>query len=245
MRMQTILVAGLLFSVAGAAYSSDPSFDVASIKPSPPGTREGIAIQPGGRLVANGVQLKLLIALAWHLQGYQLAGGESWMADDRWSFEAKSDDLSEVPAGGVLPKVPEAVAARLRSLLVERFALKTHQEMRTLPVYRLTVSPGGSRLGAADSSAAPAGIRAGPGVIIAINAPLDQFLTVLGRSMDRPVIDKTGIAGPINAKLQFDPASAPKQLSGAVADAAVSNDPSIFTALQEQLGLKLEAAQEP
>jgi uncharacterized protein (TIGR03435 family) len=241
--MRTVLAAGLLIWISGVAYGAEPSFDVASIKPSAPGTREGFAIQPGGRLVAAGVPLKLLISLAWHLQGYQLAGGDSWTVDDRWSIEAKADDIGDVPAWAP-PNVPEVIAARVRSLLVERFALKTHQEMRTLPVYRLSVGPGGSRLGAADSSTAPAGIRAGPGVIIAVNATMEQFLTVLGRSMDRPVIDKTGIAGPFNAKLQFAPESAPRQLSGAAPDGAASTDPSIFTAVQEQLGLKLEAAQE-
>ena len=65
--MRTVLAIVLLIGISGAAHSAEPSFDVASIKPSPAGTREGIAIQPGGRLVTAGLPLKFLIALAWHL----------------------------------------------------------------------------------------------------------------------------------------------------------------------------------
>ena len=216
---------------------------MASIKPSPPGTRDGIAIQPGGRFVAN-ASLKLLIGLAWHLH-FPMAGGDSWVANDLWSVEAKAEGLPEIPTW-TPPNMPEVIAARLRSLLQERFSLKTHLEMRNTQVYRLSVGPGGSRLEAVDpASPSASSFRAGPGAIIGAKATMEQFITILSRYMDRPVIDKTGLTGLYNTKLQFAPESTPKQLSGSTATPSTGDDPSIFTALQEQLGLKLEAAQEP
>jgi uncharacterized protein (TIGR03435 family) len=239
--IRTVLVGGLLIGISGAAFSGELSFDVASVKPSPPGTRDGIAIQPGGRFVAN-ASLKLLIGLAWHLH-FPMAGGDSWVGNDLWSIEAKAEGLSDIPTW-TPPNLPEAIAARLRSLLQERFSLKTHEEMRNTQVYTLSVSQGGSRMETVDpASSSVTSFRAGPGAIIGSKATMEQFITILSRYMDRPVIDKTGLTGLYNAKLQFAPESAPKQLSGTTTPA--SDDPSIFTAIQEQLGLKLETAQEP
>jgi uncharacterized protein (TIGR03435 family) len=241
--IRAILTAGLLIGISGAAFSAEPSFDVASIKSSAPGTRDGIAIQAGGRFVAN-ASLKLLIGLAWHLH-FPIAGGDSWVGSDLWSIEAKAEGASDISTW-TPPNLPEAIAVRLRSLLQERFLLKTHEEMRNTQIYRLSVSPGGSRMEAVDPASSTAtSFRAGPGAIIGSKATMEQFVTILSRYMDRPVIDKTGLTGLYNAKLQFAPESAPKQLSGSTTAASASDDPSIFTAIQEQLGLKLEAAQEP
>jgi uncharacterized protein (TIGR03435 family) len=241
--MRMVLLVGLLIGISGAVYGAEPSFDVASIKPGAAGTRDGIAIQPGGRFVAN-ASLKLLIGLAWHLH-FPMAGGDSWIGNDLWSIEATTGSLLDIPTW-TPPNLPEAIAARLRSLLEERFALKTHKEMRSTQVYRLSLSPGGSRLESVDpTSSSATSFRAGPGAIIGTRATMEQFVTILSRYMDRPVIDKTGLTGLYNSKLQFAPESAPKQLSGSTPAASAGDDPSIFTAIQEQLGLKLEAAQEP
>jgi len=238
-----VFAAGVLMWISGAAPGAELAFDVASIKPSAPGTREGFMIQPGGRLVANGVSLKLLIGLAWHLH-FPMVGLDGWAANDSWNIEAKAEGISDLPAF-TPPNIPEAIAARLRSLLQERFSLKTHSEMRTQQVYRLSVSQTGSRLEVVEpGSSVVTSFRAGPGAIIGSKANMEQFITILSRYMDRPVIDKTGLTGLFNAKLQFAPESAPRQLSGSPGEASASSDPSVFTAIQEQLGLKLEAAQE-
>ena len=241
--IRTALAAVLMIGVSGVVYGAEPSFDVASIKPAAAGARDAIAIQPGGRFVAT-ASLKLLIGLAWHLH-FPMVGGDSWVGSDLWSVEAKADGLADI-SGWTAPNLPEPIAVRLRSLLQERFSLKTHSETRNTQVYRLSVSPGGSRLEVVDPTAPGAtSFRAGPGAIIGSKATMEQFITILSRYMDRPVIDKTGITGLFNAKLQFAPESAPRQLSGTTTEASASSDPSIFTALQEQGGLKLEATQEP
>jgi uncharacterized protein (TIGR03435 family) len=275
-----VVAATPIFSQAPA--EAKPSFEVASIKPSMPGARQRITIQPGGRFVADGVPLRLLIAIAYHLQAFQMSGGESWMTSDQWSIEAKAEEVSVIPPWAP-PYIPEVMALRLQSLLEDRFALKTHRETREFQVYTLTVSKNGSKITAADPPQAtpgqpglpPPGTRpplgpdgampasfapppgatlAGPGTILASAIPMDQIVMLLGRLTDRPVIDKTGLTGYFNVKLQFAPETAGGKAFGAgpaggspLAPPTTSDPagPSIFTAVQEQLGLKLEPAKEP
>lgn len=250
-----------------------PAFTVVSVKPSPAGTRQHLAIEPGGRFVAEGVQLNLLVALAYHLQAYQLSGLQPWMNSDQWTIDAKSDDVAQIPAW-VPPLIPDVIAVRLQSLLEDRFALKAHFEARELQTYVL-VSEKSPKLKPVDppsaqTAGAPAGGRpasqgsassanptpppgatlAGGGKIIASAITMNQLVTLLNRFMDRPVIDHTNLIGYYNVSLQFDPASAPRFVGrppahGTAAAPPPSDDPSIFVALEQQLGLKLESTKEP
>jgi len=260
---------------AQAIPDSEPTFDVASIKPSIPGTRQLLTIQPGGRLVVNNFSLKVLVGLAYHLQGFQLADVDNSMSTDQWSIEAKADDISVIPPWAP-PYIPEVIAVRLRSLLKERFLLKTHSETRNLQVYTLVVDKSGPKLAAVDSPShssqeqhngpatqaplgssngsrtpPPGSFLAGPGAIVGSAVTMNQIITILSRFMDRPLIDRTGLTAFYNVRLQFAPDSAPRMLSkaspsvdGSSAESLAAN-PSIFVALQEQLGLKLESKQEP
>jgi uncharacterized protein (TIGR03435 family) len=207
-----------------------PSFEVASIKPSAEGSREGLTIQPGGRVVANGMSLKTLIGLAWRLRAFQVTGGERWMTEERWSIAAVSGDLREVPAWAP-PDLPEVVASRLRTLLEDRFELRTHHETRDQRVYVLSIGKSGPKMAPVDV-ALQAGIRAGPGMIAGSGMTISQLVTLLERLLDRPVSDKTGLTGKFNIRLQFAP------------EGTDSPAPSLFTAVQEQLGLKLDLARE-
>lgn len=276
MRSSGLLLALAMILVPPAPQTTErtkPSFDVASIKVSLPGTRQQIAIEPGGRFVANGVQLNLLVALAYHLQAYQLSGADRWMATDQWSIEAKADDISAIPAWAP-PNVPDVIAVRLQSLLENRFALKMHWEAAQRQIYALTVGKNGPKLVAVeappstkpDQSAPssrppvqpdgtlppnfappPGATLAGPGRIFASAITMNQLITLLNRLMDQPVVDRTGLAGYFNVDLHFDPASAPRSFGPPRPDSSSppSPDPSIYTALQEQLGLKLESRKEP
>lgn len=286
--MRSLKVASVVLGiVAGAppvfsqgAAEAKPSFDIASIKPTAPGTRPQLAIEPGGRFVANGLPLGLLIAIAYHLQAFQMSGADGWLMKDQWSIEAKTPEGIVDPPSATPPYmgVTDLMAVRLRSLLADRFALKTHRETREMQVYELTVSKAGSKLKPVDPppqavSSQPAAGRArppvapdgtlpenfapppgaavaGPGIVAASAIPMDQIVNLLGRILDQPVIDKTGLTGYFNLRLQFDPATAPRAMGAPppadVSNAAApSNDPSIFTAIQQQLGLKLESTKEP
>lgn len=255
-----------------SSIKSKPAFDVVSIKPSPSGTRQRLAIEPGGRFIAEGVQLNLLVALAYHLQAnYQLSGAQSWMATDSWTIEAKADDISEIPQWAP-PFIPDAIAVRLQSLLADRFALKTHLETRDMQIYSLVLdklpaklkpvaprsddAPAGGQPASTPGSTStatpvppPGAVLAGPGRIIASAITMSQLVALLNRLMDRPVIDDTNLQAHYNVSLQFDPASSPHWVgppptSGAAATpSAPSEDPSIFVALQQQLGLRLKPAE--
>jgi uncharacterized protein (TIGR03435 family) len=250
-RLATIL----LLVTATALHAQGPAFDVASLKPSSAGTRTRILIEPGGRLFAEGVSLKFLIAGAWHLQPWQLSGGENWTASETWSVEATAEGIS-VPAWEP-PFLPEIIAARVRSLVNDRFALQSHHETKELAVYRLNIGRNGPKFKATpgpggrpeDITPPPGRAMAGPGAIAATAIPMQQLVTLLGRWMDRPVIDKTGLTGYVDVRLRFAPESAPRplpaQLSPDGAAPAPSDYPSIFTAIEEQLGLRLEPAREP
>jgi uncharacterized protein (TIGR03435 family) len=239
-----------------------PAFDVASVKPSVQGSREQMTIQPGGRLTVNGFPLQFLVAVSYRLAPFQMSGANGWMASDRWSIETKAEEVSSIPAWSP-PYLPEVIAVRLRALLEDRFALKVHRETRELKAYTLTIAKNGSRLITADApppstpqggSAAertppPGSMAAGPGVIIASAVTMDQIVNYLNRIMDLPVIDKTGLTGHYNIRLRFAPESsrplsAPPPADGSTPAVNVAGDPSIFVALEEQLGLSLTSRKE-
>jgi uncharacterized protein (TIGR03435 family) len=137
------------------------------------------------------------------------------------------------------------MAARLRTLLDDRFALKTHREPRGLKAYVLTVSKSGSKLVAADTaqSATQGRMKAGPGIISSDGATIDQLVTYLNRLMDMPVVDKTGITGFYKFDLRFAPEST--HPLAAAAESTADAGPTIFDALLEYLGLNLRTAREP
>jgi uncharacterized protein (TIGR03435 family) len=204
-----------------------------------------MTIEPGGRLLVNGFPLKFFISTSNHIPVFQIFGADCWMANDRWFIEAKADDLRGVPAWAP-PYLPEVVAVRLRTLLEDRFALKTHREKRELKAYVLTVGREGSKLQPGDESARGA-MAAGPGVVQAYSVTMDQFVIYLNRIMDLPVIDQTGLLEKYKFSLKSAPEStrplaAPGSTDGA---AAAASDPTIFDAIQDQLGLELKTAKEP
>lgn len=236
-----------LLGVTFAAALAGPAFDVASVKPTASGTRQGLTIQPGGRLSANGFSLKTLIAMANHLPIFRVSGPDGWVADDRWSIEAKADEVTQIPAWSP-PYPPEVMAVRLRSLLEDRFLLKVHREKREMTAYTLRLGNHGGKLTPVDQSG-PGAMKAGPGAIEATAVTMDQFVTYLNRIMDLPVIDQTGLDGHYNLKLMFapesaHPLSAPAPSDGSVPAPSVNNDPSIFDAIHE-LGLELKSAKGP
>lgn len=267
--LRAILFVGLVTPIF--AQGPAASFDVASIKASAPGTKQRILIEPGGRLLAEGVSLKLLIASAWQLAQYQMSGGESWTASDPWTIQATAEGIT-VPSWSP-PFLPEIIAVRVRSLVSDRFALQTHHETRDLAVYRLSISKSGLRLkvmqtepsqrdssGGSPRTAGRAGrpedvipppgrAMAGPGTVVASAISMQQLITLLGRWMDRPIIDKTGLTGYVDVRLRFAPETAPRPSPPQPSPDGVapppSDDPSIFTAIEDQLGLKLEPAREP
>jgi uncharacterized protein (TIGR03435 family) len=209
-----------------AQPASRPSFEVASVKPSGPADRLMYRLQPGGRYLATGLTLKTLIANAYSVPDFLISGGPAWRDSDKYNIEAR--------AGSPLPPWPDSnkqLGLMLQSLLEDRFQLAVHREIREEPAYELVVARGGARLRIA-SADENAGFELTTGRIHSMAVPLEYLVTNLAYLLRRQVIDKTGLAGKYSYTVTYTPDDAPP------ADASA---PSIFTAVQEQLGLKLES----
>lgn len=289
------LVIGTAVALAASAIlaqaPTEPklSFEVASIKPSPTGNNF-VRIGGGvgnGRFNADNVTLKILIQDAYRVREFQVLGGPSWIASDRWNVEGKAEDGSIPPlAGPPDPTAPNPMSMMLQSLVEDRFQLKIHKETRELPIYTLAVGKDGSKLKAVDAPARPApgqtppppppptigrggGLPANftpaPGMVMMMPGGLAgsamsmaMIINVLSGQLGRPVIDKTDLKGYYDVRLQFAPESAPGGgpfgfggpggPGGPSAPPPGASDPlgpSIFTAVQEQLGLRLESTKGP
>ncbi len=213
----------LLFtmSVMGLAQSQ-LAFEVASIKPTDPSNAGNQTFsQPGGRFIGINATLKSLIRYAYDVDDQQIIGASGWMESAGYDIAAKASDPN---AADLRPMV--------RTLLADRFHLKFHNATRELPVYALTVAKNGPKLTAV--AKAGIGVGGGKGMLNGRGADMATLARVLRARLGRVVYDRTGIPGFFNFQVNFAP------------DDNVSSDaPSIFTALQEQLGLKLETQKGP
>jgi uncharacterized protein (TIGR03435 family) len=215
-----------------------PKVEVATVKPSKTDQR-GFSIipQPGGRLRAINTSLKQLVLAAYHLHEAQLAGGPDWLDRDHFDIDAKAEGQANLSEAQLY--------AMLGGLITERFQLKTHRETKLLPYYSLLRAKTGPKLKPSDEADGP-GIR-NRRIITAKGGTMPELADLLGWVMGRPVIDSTGIAGIYEYRLEWTPDES--QIQGELAATAPEfADPhaqSIFTAIQEQLGLKLEAGKGP
>jgi bla regulator protein blaR1 len=244
-----------------AAAAGDLKFEVASIKPSGPNGRNvTLQFQPGGGLNIQGMPLKGLIASAYNMQCGKncnnfISGGPGWI--DSTSF----DIVAKAPSGAEPGSDPREMSAaqrnvvfnrtrqRLRALLAERFQLTIRQEMKEMPVYALVVAKNGHKLKESTKGGESGSVRGERGVMIAENTPISMLLVNLQGISGRTVLDRTGLTGRYDFRLEYTPDSGGGAKGPADAEKveAVAGDsgPSIFTALQEQLGLRLEATRGP
>ncbi|HXP87207.1 MAG TPA: TIGR03435 family protein [Bryobacteraceae bacterium] len=224
-----------------------PSFEVASIKPDDSSDpRFFIGFQPGGRFNAN-APLKMLISVAYDVQNHQIAGGPNWLESARFNIEAKPE--SAMPPPG--PAFQTQMRLMLQSMLEDRFKLALHRETREEQVYDLVVAKGGSKLKKATETQKKnqqgMGIRRGQ--LNGSAAPIVMLANTLSQQLGRPVIDKTGLTATYDFSLTYTPEPGQGGGFGPPGPDAPPppdpNGPSIFTALQEQLGLRLESAKGP
>ncbi len=198
-------------------------FDIASMKSHDPRdtTFRGDML-PGGRVIFHNMTARFLFEYAWGIQGYEAAGEPAWF-DERFDIDAIAEGAREM--------TDEEVRPPLRALLQERLKLTLHREARELQVYELVISPGGSRLKVSASDDAPSISRTASS-LKATKIPVKAIANFLSGHPDigRRVTDRTGLAGDFDFDLHWTP------------DSSLSADePSIFTAVIEQLGLKLVA----
>ncbi len=223
-------IASLALVVSGAAYgqSAAPRFEVASIKPSADLSNGSSGLKTGhGRLTAINVTLKRCIMGAYGLGPNQITGGPAWLDSDRFEIEAKS----ERPEDG-----DSELMAKLQTLLGERFKLTAHREARTISAFVLELAKNGPKLEKSEDEQART--NNGRGLIDARKITMSRFAEVLSRQMDLPVVDGTNLKGVFNLKLEWTPENARALRPG---DTSIDSGLSIFTAIQGQLGLRLQS----
>jgi uncharacterized protein (TIGR03435 family) len=231
-----------LFFVAMAAQAPD-TFEVASIKRTSPGAvGSSTGFQNGAGFKLENGTLKHVIQYAYDLRDFQLTGLSGWMLSERYDILAKGV-LTDGPSTylEMTDKQREAAFAlirkRLQKLLADRFHLVLHTETRELPIYGLVVAKGGVKMQPNTSpSTAGQGMTRGPAMYYGTRVSVDQVAENLAIVTGRPVVNETGLTGFYDVKLQWTPDSEP---------AETATGPTLVIAIQEQLGLKLEAKKGP
>src|SRR5579863_908439 len=231
------------------AADADPSFEVATIKPNNSGatSMQGLVIR-GRKFITRASSLGDLISFAYEVQAKQIVNAPDWLDKDRYDIEATPEEEG-VPN-------PEQIRIMIRKLIADRFALKFHHDKRDMSAYVLTVAKDGHKLKPTQihGNLPGIGIRPGTGGITLnmVNASISDFTGFLQiLVLDRPVVDKTGIQGRFDYQCTFTPDDsqfgghpppAPGQGNNANStDAAAPAAPSLYDAIQQELGLKLSA----
>jgi bla regulator protein blaR1 len=241
------------------------SFEVASIKSSPQNCGPAgpcpsmIRREPGGGMRVAGMSLKMLIGFGYNVREFQIIGGPSWINTERFDINAKGDSHDEIDSAADPAKLSdeqrktalERERERLRNLLADRFQLAIRREMKEQQVYALVVAKSGRKL--QESKEGIDRMRMGRGMLSGNGVEPAMLANALSQQLGRPVIDKTGLTGKYDIDLKWTPdtgqsAATPfgPPLPGAqLPPPPDPNGPSIFTALTEQLGLRLESEKAP
>ena len=253
----------LLTANVAVAQVPVPAFEAASIKPAVPGERNRFArFLPGGNLSVMNMTVQELMVTAFRIQPFQISGAPAWLNSEFYDITAKGED------GATQNRIP----AMLQSLLADRFALRFHPETKEMGVYALVVakagkatpglteSKGGSCTVRDPTAPAPpptpgqppqlfcgsfiGSSRGGFNLLDAKSVSISQLIPMLSGMLGRAVIEKTGLTGTYDVHFEWTPDQGQiAQNQSLTPD--VPTGPSIFTALQEQLGLKLESQKGP
>jgi bla regulator protein blaR1 len=218
-------------------------FDVASVKPSNPNSASGtvVNVTSGGRLHVVNATLKDLIETAYDVRSFQIEGGPKWADSTKFDVEATPGAPLE---GTAIPKDWTSVRFEVQALLKDRFQLQLHRETKTAPVYSLTIAKGGVKSGVLSATQnQQRGINAGQGKMLGEAASMTQLAYKLSRLLQRPVVNNTGLNGNYDFKLEWTPDLNPSSPDGQSEDTSVGG--SIFSAIREQLGLRLESTKGP
>jgi uncharacterized protein (TIGR03435 family) len=262
--LRTSTVGSLLLFACGAhgqPAAPRPEFEVASIKLNKSASF-GAMLRPGpgGRFSATNIPLQLLVTFAYKIKDFQLSGAPPWLMSERYDIEAKAE--GNPGFDGMLPMV--------QVLLEDRLQLKFHRETKEMQVYGLEVAKAGKlhpaqgECGPPPSSPPPppaprkmptafcGGFMMFPGHLNGQKVTIEQLLDPLSRFTGQTVLDKTNLTGKYDINLEYTPEQGQFQAPPGGAPPGLPplppidpNGPSLFTALQEQLGLKLESQKGP
>ena len=227
--------AGLALTVwipwAAFGQPARPAFEAASVKPSQARDNSSSWNSSTGYLVIRNQSLKALIRIAYGVRDDQIAGGPKWIDSERFDVDARS-------AGPA--KDPELLEM-LQTLLADRFQLAFHRETKTVTGYALVAAKGGLKV--RPDAKQGRGSMTEQGKFVAWGISMSRVAERISRILASPVTDRTGAAGFYSFTLEWTPDSA-RPPDGTTAPPDALSDPSLFGALQQQLGLKLEADKE-
>jgi len=259
---------------APTSINSAPSivFEAASIKPQAPSSagsiRTMVRYPTNGRLTAAGATVKTLICFAYGISDFQVLGGPDWIDNDRYDVEASPGSaLEEQLQKMTSDDNTQAKRRMLQTLLADRFKLTLHHDTKELPLYSLVVAKGGSKLqetkpddanpDTANASPHPTNkgrmrmsVDSGSIEITATGLAIDGLARQLAQQLGSTVQNQTGLKGIYDFTLRFTPPDANIDVSGpgggnASMSLADNGGTSIFAAVQDQLGLKLESKKGP
>jgi uncharacterized protein (TIGR03435 family) len=263
------LAVGIMNAPAGHAQSAKSAplkFEVASVKPNKSGAHFYAMIMPGGRFTATNNTVRALILNAYEIPPYRLSGGPSWIDSEAYDVEAKPAD-GAIPPGLRGRPLWDKTRTMLRALLAERFHLEIRTESKEMPLYEISVAKNGPKLtkSTRDCSAdelACHGFSGNPRRLTAMGVDMADLASELSDRQGRPVLDKTGISGVFDFFLQWnvfygrehtpgpgdggatdETSRPPSRYEGAMPES--DSLPDLATALDRQLGLKLESRKGP
>lgn len=260
MTLPRVLAATSILAAALGAQNP-PELRQATAKPSARTSLGGFSLAP---LAAEGATLEDLIRFAYHVRDFEIAGGPAWINSDRYDVTAK-------PLAGPPREFFDKPLPPLQDLLREKFHLQLHRETREIPIFTLTASKYGAELHRSKVTSCAAfkwgryspppgerpedcsGVETGPNLQLnetldAVGMPVSgsagfNLVQLLSRELDRVVIDKTGLPGLFDIVLEWNRQATKERLKSAATEDPDS--PSLFEAVQQQLGLKLEPAKGP
>jgi uncharacterized protein (TIGR03435 family) len=230
--MRSILVLPLL---AAAGLAQAPVFEAASVKPNRSmGGRSSIHLSKGLVQMENVSLMVILNAYGIPDDRQYAVSGPGWLATE--SFDINARFPAETPG--------DQVRQMMQALLAERFHMEAHKETRQLPIYTLTVAKSGPKIHAADDGQGQT--SGGPGRLEATRTSMAKLANLLARMLGTPVTDATGLAGVYDFKLEWAPDETLRNsLAPEPGGAASGGGPSLTTAVEEQLGLKLTGGKGP
>jgi uncharacterized protein (TIGR03435 family) len=229
-----VRLAALLTLVVGI-WAQPKSIEVASVKPSHNTVADSNLDSTRGQVTATNITLRELIRFGYSVKDFQIERTPKWVDGERFDIAAKR-------ASGKTNSL-EDEKSLVRELLADRFQLTTHRESKQMPVYLLVVAKDGPKL-LAHNDAGPK-TRGGCGRLVGRRVTAENIASMLARQLDREVLNRTGLSGEYDMQLDFTPDSGSCRAVGDPQSGSVATDPSglpsIYAALQQQLGLKLES----
>ena len=222
---------GLLAWCLFGQEAATPRFEVASVKVSSAGPGESSGVTTNlGRISAHNVTLRRCVRSAYDVQDAQIVGGPKWFDEDRYNIDAKAPG----PAG------EHALMAMLQTLLAERFGLTLHREKRAMPGYALVAGKGGLKAKVSEPGKSSTSSNNSAAYVRAVGCSMQHLAELLSAALHVPIADLTETPGVFDFTLEWKP----EDLRAPAPDTPLGG-PSIFAALQEQLGLKLQAGKIP